>query len=117
MHIERNKTRTRLSDSVIFNGMIFLTGQVAEDPHADITVQTQQVLARIERLLEAAGSDKSHMLKATIYLAGVGDFAAMNAVWDAWVDGDNPPARTTVEARLAAPAYKVEITVVAAVAS
>lgn len=79
-----------------------------------MTVQTQEVLKQIERLLAAAGSDKSKILTATIWLADMADFGEMNAVWDAWVGGKDAPARATGEAKLATPAYKVEIIVVAA---
>jgi enamine deaminase RidA (YjgF/YER057c/UK114 family) len=80
-----------------------------------VAAQTQAVLVQIERLLAAAGSDKSQILSATIWLADMTDFPEINRVWDAWVDRENPPARATGESRLAAPQYKVEIIVVAAV--
>ena len=79
-----------------------------------MTEQTKDVLASIDRLLAEAGTDKSKLLQATIWLADMRDFAAMNAVWDAWVDTANPPARATGEARLAGPDYLVEIIVIAA---
>ena len=82
---------------------------------ADVAGQTRQILASIDRLLAAAGSDKTRMLSATIYLADIGTFAQMNSEWDAWVPRGHTPARATVEAKLAAPQYKVEIQVVAAV--
>ncbi len=72
------------------------------------------MLAKVERLLEEAGSSKSRMLSATIYLADIRDFEEMNKVWDAWVDPENTPGRTTVEARLARPEVRVEVTVIAA---
>ena len=81
---------------------------------AGVTAQTQEILGEIDRLLAAAGTDKSRILTATIYLADIATFAEMNAAWDAWVAKDNPPARATVEAKLAAPEYLVEIVVVAA---
>jgi enamine deaminase RidA (YjgF/YER057c/UK114 family) len=83
-------------------------------PGQPVAVQTEAVLAAIEELLAQAGSDKSKILSATIWLADMGDFAEMNSVWDTWVDRANPPARATGEARLAAPDYQVEIIVVAA---
>jgi enamine deaminase RidA (YjgF/YER057c/UK114 family) len=81
---------------------------------AGVTAQTQEILGEIDRLLAAAGTDKSRILTATIYLADIATFSEMNAAWDAWVPQDNPPARATVEAKLAAPEYRVEIVVVAA---
>jgi enamine deaminase RidA (YjgF/YER057c/UK114 family) len=114
MTIERYNIGARLSDMVEYNGTLYLAGQVADDQHADITVQTQQVLAHIDRLLAQAGSDKTRILSCTIYLASMGLYAGMNAVWDQWVPGSHTPARATVEARLAAPGYLVEIQVIAA---
>ena len=95
--------------------LVFVAGQVAEDNTADIKGQTAQVLAAIDKLLAEAGTSKSKILSTTIYLASIGNFAAMNEVWDAWVDQSNPPARATVEARLATPGYLVEIVCVAAI--
>jgi enamine deaminase RidA (YjgF/YER057c/UK114 family) len=116
MTIERRHTGKRLSELVInrVSGTAYLAGQVADDPSADITGQTQQVLAQIDDLLFEAGTDKSKILSATIYLADVADFAAMNAVWEKWVVPGQTPARATVEAKLAAAHYRVEIQVVAA---
>ena len=119
MTIERHGVGTRLSDMVIYlpsasGRLVYLAGQVAEDRDAGIDAQTQSVLAQIDRLLAKAGTDKSHILSATIYLADMKDYAAMNAVWEQWVQKGETPARATVEARLAHPAYKVEIQVVAA---
>ena len=94
---------------------VYLAGQVADDPTVDVTGQTVQILASIDRLLAAAGSDKTRILSANIYLADIGTFAQMNAAWDAWVPVGHTPARATVEARLAAPQYKVEIQVLAAI--
>ena len=119
MTIERRNVGKRLSDLVIYapppgGRLVYLAGQVAEDPNADITAQTRSVLKQIDRLLGEAGSDKTRILSTTIYLADMSDYAAMNAVWDAWVPQGEPPARATVEARLANPAYRVEMQVVAA---
>lgn len=112
--IERLRPGPRMSQAVVHGNLVYLAGQVAADPSADVPGQTRQVLAAIDQLLAEAGSDKTRILSATIYLADIGTFAQMNSVWDAWVPKDHPPARATVEARLAAPAYKVEIQVVAA---
>ena len=103
----------RMSQAVIHGDTIWLAGQVGE-PGEDVVAQTRTALAEIESLLAEAGSSKSKILSATIWLADIGDFEAMNSVWDAWVDRDNPPARATGESRLAAPEYRVEIIVVAA---
>ncbi len=116
MSIERFHVGQRLSELVIHRGagLCWLAGQVANDPAADVTGQTRQVLAQIDALLAEAGTDKGKILSATIYLPDMADFAAMNAVWEPWVIAGQPPARATVQAKLAAPEYRVEIQVVAA---
>lgn len=119
MTIERRNVGKRLSDLVIYapppgGRLIYLAGQVAEDPDADISGQARSVLKQIDRLLHEAGSDKTRILSATIYLPDMGDYAAMNAVWDAWVPSGETPARATVQAKLANPKYRIEIQVVAA---
>ena len=118
MPIERHHTGKRMSDIVVFmpagERVAWLAGQVAADPTADITGQARSVLSQIDALLAEIGSDKTQILSATIYLPDIKDFAAMNAVWDAWVPQGHTPARATVEAKLASPAYKIEIQVVAA---
>ena len=113
--IKRIETGPRMSQAVVHGDTVYLAGQVADDPTADVRGQTVQVLASIDRLLAAAGTDKTRILSATIYLADIGTFAQMNTAWDAWVPQGHTPARATVEARLAAPQYKVEIQVVAAI--
>jgi enamine deaminase RidA (YjgF/YER057c/UK114 family) len=115
MSIQRHHVGKRLANMVVHAGTIYLAGQVADDLSADITTQAKQVLAQIDRLLGEAGSDKTRILSATIYLPDMNDFAAMNAVWEAWVPAGQPPARATVQAKLAAPGYKIEIQVIAAV--
>jgi enamine deaminase RidA (YjgF/YER057c/UK114 family) len=115
MSVTRIEPGPRMSRAVVHGGTVYLAGIVAGQPDADVTGQTQQILGEIERLLTAAGSSKSKILTATIWLADMGTFAEMNAVWDAWVEPGNTPARATVEARLAAPAYKVEIMMIAAI--
>ena len=112
--IQRLHPGPRMSQAVIHGDTVYLAGQVATDPAADVAGQTRQVLGEIDRLLADAGTDKSRILTATIYLADIGTFAQMNSVWDTWVPAGHTPARATVEAKLAAPAYKVEIQVVAA---
>ena len=114
MSIQRLHVGKRLSEVAIHNGVVYLAGQVAEDPSQDMTGQTRQVLAAIDRLLAEAGSDKSRILQTTIFVADMSEFAAMNAVWDAWVLQGQTPPRATVEAKLARPEYRVEVKVVAA---
>lgn len=101
---------TRYSDAAIFNGMVFISGQVPEDGNADIGAQTQSVLDQIDALLERCGSNKAHILEATVYLADMqADYDGMNAVWDAWTAQDRAPPRACVQAALAKPEWKVEI--------
>lgn len=113
MHINRIEPGANLSQAVAAGDFIFLAGQVAPDPSRPVDDQTRQVLAEIDRLLEAMGSNRSHMLSVTIYLADIGDFATMNAEWGRWIPADAKPARATVEAKLAAPHYRVEMQVTA----
>jgi len=112
--IERVNVEKRLSDMAIYNGVAYLAGQVPDDSKLDMEGQTAQVLATIDRLLATAGTDKSRILMATVYVANIKEFDAMNRAWDAWVAPGNAPPRATVEARLANPDYKVEIVVTAA---
>lgn len=113
MSIKRIQPGRRLSEAVVAGDLVFLAGQVPNDTGKDITGQTAEVLAAIDAVLAEAGTDKSKLVDATIFLANIADYDGMNAAWDAWVDGANPPSRATVEARLANPAWKVEIKVVA----
>jgi enamine deaminase RidA (YjgF/YER057c/UK114 family) len=106
-----------MSQAVIHGNTVYLAGQVAEDPSDSVAGQTRQVLAAIDRLLAEAGTDKTRILSATVYLADIGTFAEMNSAWDPWVSKEHPPARATVEAKLATPAYKVEVQVIAALTS
>ena len=114
MTIARYHIGPRMSQMVIHGDTIYLAGQVASDPAADITTQTRQVLDKIDALLKEAGSNKSKILTAQVWLASIGNFAQMNTVWDAWVAEGNSPARACIEARLANPNYLVEIGVIAA---
>jgi len=114
MTIERLETNERMSRIVKHNGTVYLCGQVCADANQGITEQTQTMLAKVETLLLQAGSSKEHMLSATIYLKTMADFAAMNAVWDAWVPSGFAPARACVEAAMARDVLLVEISVVAA---
>lgn len=112
--IQRLHTGPRMSQAVIHGNTVYLAGQVADDPSQDVAGQTRQILAAIDRLLAEAGTDKTKILSTTIYLADIGTFAQMNSVWDTWVPSGHTPARATVEAKLAAPQYTVEIQVIAA---
>ena len=103
----------RMSQAVIHGDLVFLAGQVGE-PGQSVADQARTALANVERLLADAGSSRARILSATIWLADMADFAEMNAVWDAWVDPANPPARATGEARLATSEYRFEVIVVAA---
>ena len=114
MSITRHHGNQRMSQIVIHGDTIYLAGQVAADSSADITVQTQQVLQKVDNLLTEAGSDNSKILTAQIWIASMGHFAAMNAVWDAWVPEGHAPARACIEARLASPDLLVEVGVIAA---
>ncbi|WP_313008507.1 RidA family protein [Brevundimonas vesicularis] len=111
--ITRIQPGARMSEAVVHGDTIYLSGQVGEAGD-DVATQTRTALAEIEALLAEAGSDKSKILMAQIWLADIADFEAMNGVWDVWVDTANPPARATGESRLASPDYKVEIIVIAA---
>lgn len=113
MSIQRLHVGKRLSEAAVYNNTIYLAGQVAEDNSQDITGQTKQVLAAIDKLLGEAGSDKTKLLQVTIFIADMKDFPGMNAVWDEWVVQGATPPRATVEAKLAKPAWKVEMLVVA----
>jgi enamine deaminase RidA (YjgF/YER057c/UK114 family) len=115
MTIQRFDTGPRMSQVVIHGDTVYLAGVVANNAAGEsVTKQTQDVLATIDRHLAKAGSDKSKLLSATIYITDMKNFAEMNAVWDGWVSAGNTPARATVEARLANPQYSVEIMVTAA---
>ena len=113
MNVQRLHSGPRMSQAVIHGDTVYLAGQIAA-PGESVAAQTSAILGRIEALLEEAGSSKSHMLSATIWLADMADFQAMNAIWDEWLDGAYAPAPATGEAKLASPDSKVEIVVTAA---
>jgi enamine deaminase RidA (YjgF/YER057c/UK114 family) len=113
--IKRIKPGTRMSQAVVSNGIVFVAGQVAQNPGKTVGEQTKQITAQLDELLAAAGSHKTRLLSASIWLTDISTFAEMNAVWDSWVPADMGPARATVEAKLAAPQYRVEIAVTASV--
>ncbi len=112
--IQRIEAGARMSGAVIHNGVAYLSGQVAPNPGATVAEQTRQVLQRIDELLAAAGTDKSRLITANIWLVDIATFDEMNSVWDQWVSPGNTPARATVEARLARADLLVEIAVTAA---
>lgn len=114
MTITRIECGPRMSQAVVHNGIAYLAGQVGA-PGKSVTEQTQAVLAEVDRLLAAAGTDKTQILTAQIWLSDIATFGEMNAVWDTWVPAGNCPARWTGEAKLATPDYKVEIIVTAVV--
>lgn len=113
MTIERIGTTRRYSDVVIHGNTVYLV-EVPQTLTADITIQTCEVLASIEKLLIQAGSDKSRLLQVTLYLPDLADYDAMNAVWDNWVPEGTAPVRACISARLANPGYRIEAVVVAA---
>ena len=112
--IVRIEPGPRMSRAVIHGDTLYLAGQVSTDGSTDVAGQTRDVLARVDEALAAGGSDKSKLLSVTIWITDISRFGEMNAVWDAWVDPANPPARATVEARLASPSYLVEVAAIAA---
>jgi enamine deaminase RidA (YjgF/YER057c/UK114 family) len=114
MPIERLHVGPRLSQVAIHGNTVYTAGIVAADNNADAAGQTQQILATLDQYLAEAGTDKTKILSATVWLADIKDFAAMNSVWDAWVPAGNTPPRACVEAKLATPKYLVEIRVTAA---
>ena len=113
--IKRFDVGPRMSEMAVHNGTVYLAGQIAEDAAQDIAGQTCQVLAAIDALLARAGSDKSKILRAQIFIADLADFAAMNVAWEAWVVPGHTPPRATVQAALAKPQWKIEMVVTAAV--
>jgi enamine deaminase RidA (YjgF/YER057c/UK114 family) len=115
MDILRKETTERMSRIVVHNGTIYLCGQVAKDSKEGIKEQTRTMLDKVDDLLKQAGSDREHMLSATIYLKSMDLFAEMNEIWDNWVPKGNAPARACVEAAMAREELLVEISVIAAV--
>lgn len=114
MTITRHQPGKRLSAAVSHGNTLYLSGQVATDAKAGVEEQTRDILGQIDAILASAGTDKSRLLMVNIYLPNMADFAAMNSAYDAWVDKANLPARATVEARLADPDLRVEISAIAA---
>jgi enamine deaminase RidA (YjgF/YER057c/UK114 family) len=114
MTIVRYENGSRFCRVLRHNGTVYLAGMTADDLSGDVVRQTRDTLAKIEHYLNMAGSDKSRLLSAMIWLRDIADFERMNSVWDAWIDRTAMPVRATVEARLAGDDYRVEIMVTAA---
>lgn len=114
-NITRLHKNHRFSRVVVHQGTAYFSGLTANDWGGDITSQTEQTLAKADELLAELKTGRSSLLSATIWLRDMGDFAGMNAVWESWIDPENPPARATVESMMAAPDVRVEIQFVAAV--
>lgn len=114
MTIERRHVSSLMSQIVVHNGTVYLAGQVFDDPSASVRVQTRKILEQIELLLAEVGASKAGLLQATIWLADVAGFEEMNAEWQAWLAPGAAPVRATVGATLVKPAFKVEISVTAA---
>ena len=114
MTITRLQPGKRMSQAVKHGNTVYLAGQVATDYNGTIEKQTTEVLAAIDKLLAEAGTSKSKVLSCQVILNNIGDFAAMNSVYDAWIDPQRPPARACVEARLADPDLRVEMSAIAA---
>ncbi len=115
MSIERLHKGPRMSQVVKHGGTVYLAGQVALDAKGGSAAeQTRNILDRIDKLLAEAGSNKSKLISANIWLADIALFNDMNKVWDGWIDPENPPTRACVESKLAAPDFTVEIAIVAA---
>ena len=112
--ITRMKSGPRMSQAVVHGNTVYLAGQVASDCSADTAGQTREILGAVDELLAQAGTDKRHLLAATIYLTDMSTFNEMNAVWEAWIAPGCAPARATVGAPLASSAYRVEIVITAA---
>jgi enamine deaminase RidA (YjgF/YER057c/UK114 family) len=114
MSVKRINPGPRMSSAVVHGDTVYLAGLTADDPKADVKGQTAQILAKIDKFLAEAGTDKSKILSASIWLTDIKTWSQMNEVWDAWVSPGNAPARATVEAKLALPGLSVEIMVQAA---
>lgn len=115
MTTQRFEVGPRMSQAVVHNGIVHIAGQVADNRKSSLEQQTREILVKIENLLARAGSDKSKLLSVTVLLPHIIDFDALNAVYDAWIDPANPPARACYEARLADPDLRVEMTAIACV--
>jgi enamine deaminase RidA (YjgF/YER057c/UK114 family) len=116
MSLKRIGAGARMSTGVIHGGVVYLSGMVADKAKGkSVNEQTKDILEQVDAALKEAGSDKTKVLKANIWLTDISKFAEMNAAWDAWVVSGQTPARATVESKLAAPGLDVEIMVEAAI--
>jgi len=119
MNIIRHDMGPRFSEMVVVDlgtaRLLYLSGQVAENPSLDITGQTREILHHIDEMLATQGASKKDLVSVTIYLRTVGDYAAMNSVWDEWVPAGHTPARATVGAKLIDSEYRIEIQATAAI--
>lgn len=116
MSVKRIKVGPRMSQAVVHGNMVYTAGQVALNAAGESAgEQTKDILAAIDGLLAEAGTDKSNLLTANIWLADMNDFRAMNEIWDVWVVEGATPTRACVESKLAAPQFTVEIAVTAAI--
>ena len=112
--IRRLQPEARLSGAVVHGGLVYLAGQIADDTGLDAEGQMADILRQVDALLAEAGTSKTHLLSVQLFLADIGDIAGMNRAWDRWLDPANKPARATVQAALADPAWRVEMTGIAA---
>lgn len=112
MTIQRIEPGVRMSGAVVHGNIVYLSGQTGQGD--DVQSQARDALAKVDAMLAKVGSSKSKILQATIWLADIADFDAMNPIWEAWIDPANPPARATGEARLARPSLKFEVIIIAA---
>ncbi|OOR88155.1 hypothetical protein B0181_08685 [Moraxella caviae] len=113
--IQKYDSNDAITEVVVHNGVVYLAGQVPDDDNLDITGQSKQVLANIDKALAAAGTDKSKLLSAQVFIKDLAQFDAFNAEWKAWLAGCVPPARATIKADLVNPKWLVEVMVIAAV--
>lgn len=115
--ISRHLEEERLTGVVVHNGVAYLAGQVADDARLDTEGQTADILRQVDALLAELGTDKTRLLSVQIFLTDINEIGAMNRAWDAWLDTGHKPARATVEAKLADPDWRVELTAIAALNS
>src|SRR4051794_33375501 len=109
MNVQRYGVGPRMSQGVFWNGLLMTSAQVAKDFDLDATAQTKQVLDKIDALVVEAGLSKEQILCCNIWLSDIADYAAFNAVWDAWISKEAPPARVCIETKFSSPKIKVEI--------